>query len=85
MSHELKYYTVEEIAESLGVNVASVHRWADSGKLQYSNSEDGIKKFSTGNLSEFAVKYNISMKFLDSVNSRFIRSIKRTLAVAAGK
>ena len=49
------------------------------------NSEDGIKKFSTGHLSEFAVKYNISMKFLDSVNNRFIRSIKRTLAVAAAK
>ena len=49
------------------------------------NSEEGIKKFSTGNLSEFAIKYNISMKFLDSANHRFIRSIKRTLAVAAAK
>ena len=64
MGQKMKYYTAEEIAESLGVNVASVCRWADSGKLQSSDSEGGITKFSTENLSEFAAKYNISMKFL---------------------
>ncbi len=85
MNQELKYYTIEEIAESLGVNAASVHRWTDSGKLQYSSIEEGIKKFSTGNLSEFATKYNISMKFLDSANHRFIRSIKKNLAIAGAK
>jgi len=60
----VKYFTLEEIAESLGVNVASVHRWAESGKLQYSLMDDGAKKFSTSDLAEFAAKYNISMRFL---------------------
>jgi hypothetical protein len=74
MSQEMNYFTAEEIAKSLGVNVDSVHRWIDSGKLQYSIIEDEIKKISSNNLSEFAVKYNISLNFLNSINHRFIRA-----------
>lgn len=60
----MKYYTVDEIAESLGVNAASVQRWADSGKLQCTGVDDGMKKFSSDDLTEFAEKYNISIRFL---------------------
>ncbi|MDP1677688.1 MAG: helix-turn-helix domain-containing protein [Bacteroidota bacterium] len=60
----MKYYTIEEIAESLGVNVTSVQRWADSGKLSYASIDDGVQKFCSENLAEFASKYNISMRFL---------------------
>jgi len=85
MSQEIKYYTAEEVAESLGVNVASVHRWADSEKLEYSMIEDGCKKFSAGHLSEFAKKYNISMNFLDSASNRFIQTRNRSLTIAVAK
>ncbi len=66
----MKYYTVEEIAESLGVNVTSVQRWADSGKLSYASIEDGVQKFCSENLVEFASKYNISMRFLSEPKHR---------------
>jgi hypothetical protein len=82
MSQEMNYFTAEEIAKSLGVNAASVHRWIDSGKLQYSIIEDEIKKISSNNLSEFAMKYNISLKFLDSINHRFIRTDNSSVTIS---
>ncbi len=74
MNNEICYFTAEEIAASLGVNVASVYRWVESGKLQHSAIEDGVKKFCLNNLSLFAEKYNISMRFLERINERFIHT-----------
>lgn len=85
MYQEVKYYTADGIADALGVNTESVHRWVDSGKLKYSLIEDGVKKFSISNLSEFAVKYNISMKFIDSVHNRLVRTTKRSFVTTATK
>jgi excisionase family DNA binding protein len=79
----LKFFTVEEIAESLGVNVSSVQRWVDSGKLQCSYEGDA-KKFSVEHLSEFALRFNISMKFLDSANNQFNQT-KRSAAISVSK
>lgn len=75
MNNEVSYFTAEEIAASLGVNVASVYRWVESGKLQHSAIEDGVKKFCSQNLALFAEKYNISLRFLDRINERFITTV----------
>jgi hypothetical protein len=85
LNQEILYYTVSEIAELLGVNVVSVCRWADSGKLQISTVEDGIKRISLENLIEFSLKYNISLKFLDSTSNRYIRTIKRASNISVAK
>jgi excisionase family DNA binding protein len=61
------FYTTQEIAELLGVSPSSIQRWADSGKLQCTHSEGGHRKFSMEHLTEFAMTYNISMKFLDTM------------------
>jgi len=62
------FYTTQEIAEFLGVSPSSIQRWADSGKLKCLTTEGGYRKFSRTHLSDFATTYNISMKFLDTMN-----------------
>lgn len=70
MEKEISLYTSQEIAELLGVSASSILRWADSGKLKCFQSEGGHRKFSVDHLAEFAMTYNISMKFLDSMKRR---------------
>ena len=85
LNQELKYYTAEEIAKSLGVNITSIHHWIDSGKLEHTSVEaDGIKKFSCDNLSTFAKKYNIAVHFINSANN-YIAETKKTLAASLQK
>ncbi|MCK9409874.1 MAG: helix-turn-helix domain-containing protein [Bacteriovoracaceae bacterium] len=67
MGKEILLLTTEEIADLLGVNPNSILRWADSGKLKCVFVEGGNKKFSIEHLAEFAITYNISMKFLDTL------------------
>ena len=64
MKKETLFYTTIEIAELLGVSASSIQRWADSGKLKCTSTEGGHRKFSVDQLKEFAMTYNISMKFL---------------------
>lgn len=66
MEKENFYFTMQEIAEQLGVSPSSVMRWVDSGKLKCAISDGDHKFFSIEHLSEFAMTYNISMKFLES-------------------
>lgn len=61
---EEKMYTIGQIATLLGVNISSIERWVDSGKLHCDNFDDGHRKFSVDQLKEFAMTYNIAMKFL---------------------
>ena len=61
---EEKMYTIDQIATLLGVNISSIERWVDSGKLKCFGSECSDKKFSTEQLKEFAMTHNIAMKFL---------------------
>lgn len=70
MDNETFFYTTQEIAEFLGVSTSSILRWVDSGKLKCSQCEEGHKKFSAEQLTEFAITYNISMKFLDTMKLR---------------
>lgn len=65
MESENIFYTAQEIADLLGVSPASIQRWADSGKLNCVQTDEGQRKFTRSQLSEFAMTYNISMKFLE--------------------
>lgn len=82
MEKENFYFTMQEIAEQLGVSPSSVMRWVDSGKLKCAISDGDHKIFSVEHLSEFAVKYNISMKFLESKKITMALRNERTKASA---
>ncbi len=58
---------MQEVAKMLGVSPLSIQRWVDSGKLKSNSSIIGEIEFSIEHLKEFALKYNISMGFLDTV------------------
>jgi hypothetical protein len=58
------FYKPDEIAELLGVSVSSILLWLDSVKLKCKSDGQGLPLFSIDHLKEFAVTYNISMKFL---------------------
>lgn len=68
MEKENFYFTIQEIADQLGVSPSSIMRWVDSGKLKCAMSDGEQKIFSVDHLTEFAMTYNISMKFLDTMN-----------------
>ncbi len=85
MADDTKVYTTDELADLLGVNVSSVQRWADWEKLKYFSTEDGTKKFNVDQLLEFAAKYNISMKFLDSAKSGMIQNKKNYASMTGTK
>lgn len=65
MENEIRFYSLQEVSDLLGVNLVSIQRWVESGKLESAISEDGNRKFNVNQLSEFTKTYNISMKFLD--------------------
>ncbi|NUN71315.1 MAG: DUF3853 family protein [Bacteroidetes bacterium] len=66
MEKENFYFTMQEIADQLGVSPSSIMRWVDSGKLKCAMSDGEQRIFSVDHLTEFAMTYNISMKFLES-------------------
>ena len=80
MEKEIQYYTTEEIAELLGVSTSSIERWVDSGKLKCKTAKKEHKEFSVDHLKEFALTYNISMKFLDTINMHSKLQEEKTFA-----
>lgn len=53
MTSEVQYFTSQQAASILGVNVSTVKRWTDEGKLQCIASAGGHRRFLLRHLSEF--------------------------------
>lgn len=53
MTAEVQYFTSQEAASILGVNVSTVKRWTDEGKLRCIASAGGHRRFLIRHLSEF--------------------------------
>lgn len=53
MSKEIQYYNSIEAAKILGVNVSTIKRWTDEGKLECIRSAGGHRKFVMSHLSKF--------------------------------
>lgn len=53
MDQYISYLNSEEAARILGVNVSSIKRWTDSGKLECIQTEGGHRKFQLSHLSKF--------------------------------
>jgi excisionase family DNA binding protein len=83
MDKEIRYYSTQEIAALLGVSSSSIERWVDSGKLKCSSTKKGEREFSVDHLKEFAITYNISMKFLDTIRTQTIKQGEKTYTSVA--
>ncbi|MBN1408106.1 MAG: helix-turn-helix domain-containing protein, partial [Calditrichaceae bacterium] len=53
MSKEIQYYNSIEAAKILGVNVSTIKRWTDSGRLECIRTAGGHRKFIMSQLSKF--------------------------------
>jgi len=53
MSSEIQYYNSIEAAQILGVNVSTVKRWTDEGRLECVKTIGGHRKFVMGQLTRF--------------------------------
>ncbi len=63
-------YSISLIAALLGISIASIERWVESGKLKCNHAADGKIVFTLAQLAEFAGQYNVSMKFLENEFAR---------------
>ena len=69
-------YNSYQIAEIIGVNVSTVKRWTDSGKLKCSQTVGGHRKFHLNDLKEFLTT---NKKFTASVNTNLLVGKNHTL------
>lgn len=53
MNQEVQYYNSQEAAKILGVNVSTIKRWTDDGKLECIRTAGGHRKFIMKHLSRF--------------------------------
>ena len=53
MSKEIQYYNSIEAAKILGVNVSTIKRWTDDGKLECIRTAGGHRKFMMSQFSKF--------------------------------
>ena len=53
MSKEIQYFNSVEAAKILGVNVSTIKRWTDDGKLECIRTTGGHRKFIMSHLSKF--------------------------------
>ena len=56
MESNVNYLNSEEAAKVLGVNVSSIKRWTDEGKLECIRTVGGHRKFLMNHLANFAEK-----------------------------
>lgn len=86
MDKKIIYFTAQDVSEFLGVSPSSVQRWVDSGKLKCILCEEGYRIFSVDHLTEFAITYNISMKFLDTMKMQSsVRDEKKITAFSVAR
>ncbi len=57
MDQNISYLNSEEAARILGVNVSSIKRWTDNGKLECIQTDGGHRKFQLSHLSKFLEKH----------------------------
>ena len=79
------YYSITQVASLLGVNAASIGRWIDSGKLECSLGDDGTPIFTVQQLSDFADRYNVSMRFLENNDRSISIGSERRLSASQAK
>ncbi len=65
MGSELQYYNSEEAARILGVNVSTIKRWTDEGKLNCIKTRGGHRKFLMEHMAGFLQR---NRKKLEKVN-----------------
>ena len=65
MEKEMKYFNSEEAAKILGVNVSTIKRWTDAGKLKCVKTVGGHRKFLLPHLSEFVKNFKKSKSRVD--------------------
>ena len=58
MKEEIQYFNSHDAAKILGVNVSTVKRWTDEGKLECIKSIGGHRKFMMDHFTEFLGKNN---------------------------
>ncbi len=79
------HYSLPQVAALLGVNAASIGRWIDSGKLECSVGIDGTPIFTVQQLSDFADRYNVSMRFLENADRSIALNGTRRLTASQTK
>ena len=75
-------YNSNQIAEIIGVNVSTIKRWTDSGKLECQQTIGGHRKFHLNHLRKFLKKnqklsVNINLKHLIGDNKSLINAIDK--------
>ena len=73
-------YNSYQIADIMGVNVSTIKRWTDSGKLSCQQTPGGHRKFHLNDLTNFIRKNkkfeeSIKIDYLFSKNNKLIKSI----------
>ena len=58
MKEEIQYFNSHDAAKILGVNVSTIKRWTDEGKLKCIQSVGGHRKFMMSHFAEFLEKNN---------------------------
>jgi len=58
MKEEIQYFNSHDAAKILGVNVSTIKRWTDEGKLECIQSIGGHRKFMMDHFTEFLGKNN---------------------------
>lgn len=58
MKEEIQYFNSHDAAKILGVNVSTIKRWTDEGKLECIKSIGGHRKFMMDHFTEFLGKNN---------------------------
>lgn len=58
LKDKVKYFNSEEASEILGVNVSTIKRWTESGKLKCIKTAGGHRKFMMEHLVEFVEKHH---------------------------
>ena len=56
MAEKIQYYNSQDAAKILGVNVSTVKRWTEDGKLECVKSAGGHRKFLMSHLADFLEK-----------------------------
>jgi excisionase family DNA binding protein len=62
MKNDIQYFNTEEVAKLLGVNISTIKRWTDAGKLKCTKTIGGHRKFYIPQIAEFLENNQIKSK-----------------------